>query len=348
MDFERIFENDRRSLEKPFLEEEIKNAIWGMNGDKALGPDGFTISFFQQCWDTIKADILMVFEEFYISEEFYEHLNNTFIMLIPKKKFAKELKDFRLISLLSSVYKIIANTLTIRLKLIMKGLNSQTQGAFIKGRQNLDSVLIANECIEDRQRSGRCGVMCRLDIEKAYDNVNWNLLDYIISHLGFGVKWRSWIFFCVRTSSFSIMMNGSPAEFFRNSRGLRQGDPLSPYLFIMVSNVLSSMIVKAESGYISGFVVGSGSVSISHLQFADDTMIFCDTDLSQIGYLRCILCIFEMVTGLPINLAKSEMFGVGEVQDLDSLAWILGCKIGSLPSTYLGIPLRVAFKSKAI
>lgn len=137
--------------------------------------------------------------------------------------------------------------------------------------------------------------------------------------------------------------------FFRSFRGLRQGDLLSPYLFIMVFYVLNKMISKAKVSYISGFVVGSGSVFIFHLQFADNTMIFCDADMRQIGYLRCILCVFVMVTGLPINLARSKMFGVrGDVQDLDSLAWILGCKIGTLPSTQLGMLLGAHSKSKVI
>lgn len=293
-------------------------------------------------------DLLKVFDEFYISEEFYNHLNNTFITLIPKKRGARDLKDFRPISLLNSVYKIIAKTLTRRLKLVMKGLISQPKRAFIEGHQILDSVLIANECIEDRWGSRRAGVLCKLDVEKACDHVNWNLLDYILTYLGFKVKWRSWISFCVKSSSFSVMVNGSPAGFFRSSMGLRQGDPLSPYLFIMIIDVLSKIISIAEMGYISGFKVGSGSMSISHLQFANDTMIFCDVDMRQIGFLRCMLGVFEMVTGLPINLAKSEMFGVGQVRDLDSLAWILGCKIGTLPSSHLGIPLGAPFKSKQI
>lgn len=89
--------------------------------------------------------------------------------------------------------------------------------------------------------------------------------------------------------------------FFKSSRGLRQGDPLSPHLFIMVSNMLSKMITKAEIGYLSRFEVGSESISISHLQFADDMMIFCDTDMRQISFLRCILCAYNAVMGLKFE-----------------------------------------------
>lgn len=116
----------------------------------------------------------------------------------------------------------------------------------------------------------------------------------------------------------------------------------------MVSEVLSRMIKMVGMGYIEGFSMGSGRVTISHLQFADDTMIFCDADMRQVAYLRCVLTCFEAVSGLKINLAKSELFQVGEDCDVESLAWILGCKIGSLPANYLGLPSGASYKSKAI
>lgn len=116
----------------------------------------------------------------------------------------------------------------------------------------------------------------------------------------------------------------------------------------MVSEVLSKMITRAEIGFISGCKVGSSEVSISHLQFADDTMIFCEADVRQVGYLRCILRCFEVVLGLRTNLAKSEIYSVGENCDIASLAWLLGCKIGSLLASYLGLPLEANYKAKAI
>lgn len=119
-------------------------------------------------------------------------------------------------------------------------------------------------------------------------------------------------------------MNGSSARFFNGSRGLRQGDPLSPFLFIRVSKVLSRMISKAEMRFISEFNVGSGEVFVSHLQFADDTMIFYDADVRQSGYLRYIRRCFEAVLGLKNNMAKSEIFQVRENYDIVQLGyWVI-------------------------
>lgn len=115
---------------------------------------------------------MKVIEEFHYEGEFYKQLNNIFITLIPKKKDAKELKDFRPTSLLSSVYKIILKVLTAKLKQVMGSIISEPQSAFVASRQIFDGVLIANECVDDRLKAGRQGSLCTLDLEKAYDHVN--------------------------------------------------------------------------------------------------------------------------------------------------------------------------------
>lgn len=127
---------------------------------------------------------MRIMDEFYHSEEFYEHLNCP----NPKKKECKELKDYHPISLLSSVYKMIARILASRLKVVMIGIISPPQGAFIEGRQIFYGVLIANECIEDWRSSGKNDVICKLDLEKAYDHIDWGFLDYILLRMGFRVK----------------------------------------------------------------------------------------------------------------------------------------------------------------
>ena len=142
------------------------------------------------------------------------------------------------------------------------------------GQKILDAVLVANECVDSRARQGKSGVMCKLDIEKAYDNVDWGFLQYMMVRMGFGAKWRSWMEFCVSTVRFSVLINGTLVGFFQSYRGLRQGDPLSPLLFILIMETLSQMLHRGvHGGLLDSFELGSGNqqVSVFHLLYADDT-----------------------------------------------------------------------------
>ena len=205
------------------------------------------------------------------------------------------------------------------------------------GRQILDSVFIANECVDSRVKSKIPGVICKLDIEKAYDHVNWEALLDLLKRMGFGEKWCRWIRTCISTVQFSILINRSPADFFGSTRGLRQGDPLSPLLFLVMMEVFSRMLKRVEdAGLTRGFqAVGSRGVGecVSHLLFADDTILFCDADVEQILHVRMLLLCFQAVTGLKVNVLKSELVPIGEVNNVHALAEILGCRIGSLPMT---------------
>ena len=146
---------------------------------------------------------------------------------------------------------------------------------------------------------------------------------------------------------FSILLNGCPSDFFGSSRGLRQGDPLSPFLIDIVMEALSRMLVAANAtGQFSGFTVGNeaGSLmSVSHLLFVDDTLVFCDANNTHITTLRGILSRFEEMLGLRINLGKSELVPVGDVLNFPELVEILGCRESSLPLNYLGLPLGCFF-----
>jgi hypothetical protein len=191
--FDSISDSDASWLERAFEDEEVKKVVSAMNGDKAFGPDGFSMAFFQACWDVVRVDIMKVFYEFHARGLFEKSLNASFI------------------------YNIIAKVLANRLKSVLEKVISKSQSAFIKGRQILDPILIANKCIDSRLRSGVPCIICKMDLEKAYDHVNWDFLLYMLRRCGFGEKWCRWIAHCISTVRFSVSINGSPFGFFSSS-----------------------------------------------------------------------------------------------------------------------------------
>ena len=162
------------------------------------------------------------------------------------------------------------------------------------------------------------GLVCKLDIEKAYDHVNWDALFYLLDRMGFGVKWRGWIKACISTVRFSIIVNGSSVGFFGSFRGLRQGDLLSPFLFLLIMEVLSRILKKTKDcGLLRGFHVGPSNsigVCISHLLFADDTILFCDASRDQLLSIRLVLTCFQAFIGLKVNAGKSDIVSVGRLE----------------------------------
>ena len=159
----------------------------------------------------------------------------------------------------------------------------------------------------------------------------------------------NWILFCISIVRMAVLVNGTPIEFFSTFRGLRQGNPLSPYLFVLIMEAFSSLISRAEEkGFIKGFKVmgrrGEG-VSISHLLFADDTLLFCEDNKDQLDFWKWVVSCFEVVLGLKINMQKSKIILVGGVEDVDRVAAVFGCKVGNLFTTYLGLPLGAPHNS---
>lgn len=130
------------------------------------------------------------------------------------------MRDYRSISLISSIYKIISKTLAERMKRVIEKIVSKHQMAFIKGRQIIDASLIANECVDARQKAKKSGILCKLDIEKAFDHVNWKYLINIMRVMGFRDKWLKWIYYCISTVKFSVLINGmDPLKDFFNPKG---------------------------------------------------------------------------------------------------------------------------------
>ena len=189
LDLNRIGNEEAVRLEEIFSENEIWNAITGLKSDKAPGPDGFPIAFWSFSLDFVKDEVIGFFKEFHDNSRFVKNLNTTFLVLIPKKQSVEDIKDLRLISLVGSLYKILSKVLANRIKGVMNQVISKSQNAFVKGRQILDAALIANKLVDSSMRRKKCGLVCKLDIEKAYDSINWEFLYQVMSRMGFGNRW---------------------------------------------------------------------------------------------------------------------------------------------------------------
>ena len=170
--------------------------------------------------------------------------------------------------------------------------------------------------------------------------------------MGFGDKWIRWIRWCVSIVSFLVLVNGSPSGFFCSLPGLRQGDPLSPYLFVIFMEALICLLKRPKSGgFLLGWWVngkGGKGVEVTYLLFVDDTLVFCESFHDQLTYLCWLLMCFETFFRLKVNLEKSELIPVGSVKNVDELAKEFGCKVGAFHSTYLGFPLGASFKFVAV
>ena len=166
--------------------------------------------------------------------------------MVPKVRDSSKLEQYRPISLVGAMYKIIPKVLASRMKKVFPSLIDECQSAFVKGRGILDSVLMANEVVEDLRRSGRRGLCLKVDFEKAYDSVRWAFLYDMLSRMGFHNLWIAWIKGCLESAIVSVLINGSPTEEFKPTRGLRQGDPLAPFLFLVVAEGLVGIVRSAR------------------------------------------------------------------------------------------------------
>ncbi|GJR02880.1 RNA-directed DNA polymerase, eukaryota [Tanacetum coccineum] len=317
--------------------EEVKRAVWDCGTDKSPGPDGFTFGFYRHFWSTIENDVFEAIKYFFTCGEIPKGCNSTFIALIPKNPDANMVKDFRPISLIGSIYKIIAKILTNRLVGVLGDIVNEVQSAFISERQILDGPFILNEIMQWCRRRKKQSLIFKVDFEKAYDSVRWDFLDDILVKFGFGIKWRGWIQNCLNSSKGSILVNGSPTEEFQFYKGLKQGDPLSPFLFILVMESLHISFQRVvDVGMFTGIKLSS-SLNISHLFYADDAIFLGQWNDSNIDTLVHVMECFYRVSGLRINLCKSKIMGIHVDADrIKSAASKLGCLVLNTPFLYLG------------
>nr|GEU53246.1 RNA-directed DNA polymerase, eukaryota, reverse transcriptase zinc-binding domain protein [Tanacetum cinerariifolium] len=241
--------------------EELKRAVWDCGTDKSPGPDGFTFGFYRHFWSTIENDVFEAVNYFLTYGDIPKGCNSSFITLIPKVPNANLAKKFRPISLIGSIYKIIAKILANRIVEVLGDVVNEVQSAFIGERQILDGPFILNEVLQWCKLKKKQSLIFKVDFEKAYDLIRWDFLDDVLKKFGFGNKWCAWIQSCLRSSRGSILINGSPTEEFQFFKCSKQGDLLSLFLFILIMETLHLSFQRVvDAGMFMGTKVG-GSMS---------------------------------------------------------------------------------------
>nr|GEX56453.1 RNA-directed DNA polymerase, eukaryota [Tanacetum cinerariifolium] len=287
--------------------------------------------------DEIKSAEFVI--KFFESKKMPAGFNSSFITLIPKVSNPIHVKDYRPISLNSTHYKIIAKILANCLSKVVDKIISQEQSAFISGRQILDGPLMLSEMIEWYEKRKKKMLIFKVNFEKAFDIVSWKYLDFVLHKLGFGLTWRAWIKACLNYSRTSILVNGSPTSEFSVKHDLRQGDPLSPLLFIIAMKGLHMSLEEAcHSSLIHRIKIGSSNVTLSHMFYVDDIVITTDWNPLDMKNIIRILHVFYLASGLKINIHKSNIYGVGVTDiEVQSMSNNTGCSPGAFPFIYLGL-----------
>ncbi|XP_048619867.1 uncharacterized protein LOC125590358 [Brassica napus] len=237
--------------------------------------------------------------------------NVTYIRLIPKITGAKSVADYRPIALCNVTYKVITKIISLRIKATLQGIIWETQSAFVPGRAISDNVLITHEILHTLKNSEavvNCSMAVKTDMSKAYDRLEWNFIETVLLRFGFASHLVALIMQCVTSVTYSFLVNDSVHGRVIPSRGIRQGDPLSPYLFILCGEILSGLCKRAQrSGHLAGLRISIPAPRLNHLLFADDTMFFLNTDEESCSALMHILEQYKMASGQLINATKSSI-----------------------------------------
>ncbi|KAL5553661.1 hypothetical protein UlMin_041062 [Ulmus minor] len=331
-------------LDGRFDAEDVRTAIFQMAPSKSPGVDGMSALFYQKYWSIVGDEVTTACLGFLNEGLDLGSINETLITLLPKVKCPTHMTEFRPISLCNILYKITSKMLATRMRSVMDSIISEEQSAFIPGRLISDNAIIGFECLHalKRRRSKKKGFLAlKLDMAKAYDRVEWSFIREVMKKLGFSEGWIKKIMDCVTSVYYSLLINGEKVGYIRPSRGLRQGDPLSPYLFLLCAEGLSSLIHTFErTGQLQGMRCGTNGPTISHLFFADDSLLFVEATPTSCYAIKEILLKYEKASGQLVNYSKSAVCFVPSIseEDIGRMVAILGVAQVKCHEHYLGLP----------
>lgn len=321
--------------------QEVKRALWSIPSSKSPGPDGFSSDFFKISWDIIKYNLCYAVQDFFRYGKLLKQVNATLLTLVPKVQNPTTAADYRPIACCNVVYKILTKIITARLQELLPSLVGAEQGAFIKQRSIVDNINVCQGLVRNYHRDKgvpRC--LMKLDLRKAYDTIDWNFIRGVLKGFKFPEMIIDRIMECLTTPRFSILINGSPYGYFPSKRGLRQGDPMSPYLFVIAMDYLAKLFKKLHNRPAFKFHPKCKKLKLKLLSFADDIMCFCRGDAVSPLIMKEYITEFADTSGLRVNLQKSQVFFCGvNCQVKENLIDQLGFSEGKLPIKYLGLPL---------
>ncbi|GKB17042.1 RNA-directed DNA polymerase, eukaryota, reverse transcriptase zinc-binding domain protein [Tanacetum coccineum] len=338
----KISETEANKMIREVSDDEIKIALFDIDDDKAPGPDGYTSKFYKKAWNVVKGDFCAAIKEFFFSGKLLGEINATFISLVPKSMTPQKVSDFRPIACCNVTYKCISKILTNRIKVALNQVVEENQSAFVLGRAITDNILLSQELLKGYSCiNGPKRYSFKIDIRKAYDTVNWGFIEDILRQFGFPNLMIGWIMTCISTLKFTICVNGERFGYFKGERRLRQGDPISPYIFTMVMKMLNLMVkdeIRKEKAF--KFHFGCKKLRITHLCFTDDLLMFSHGNRISVLTLKRALDKFSAISGLHLNLRKCTMFCESLDDDTkNEICSIFLFKEAKLPLRYLGVPL---------
>ncbi|XP_015084239.1 uncharacterized protein LOC107027648 [Solanum pennellii] len=325
--------------------DELKEVVFSMNPNSAAGPDGMNGYFFQKCWNIIKNDLIEVLHAFFSGQMIPKYFSHSCIVLLPKVNNPNKLTEFRPISLSNFTSKIISKLVSNRLSPILPLLISTNQSGFVKGRSISENIMLAQEIIHQIKKPNiGSNVIIKLDMAKAYDRVSWSYICLVLRKMGFDEVFIDMIWRIMDNNWYSIIVNGKRYGFFRSTRGLKQGDPLSPALFILGAEVLSRSLNRLHNhpDY-QGFIMEKRGPQVNHLSFADDIILFTSGRCKTLKLLMNTLKEYEKISGQLINGDKSHFMLHSSAfnSTRGRIKRLTGFKQKQGPITYLVCPLFV-------